>query len=33
LIGGGNGTIESPSVDTIFAYWLGRYHNILSAHD
>ncbi len=30
LSGEGNGDTESPSVDVIFAYWLGRYHKILS---
>lgn len=33
LDGGSGGTIESPSVDTIFAYWLGRYHGLLSEQE
>ena len=33
LDGGSDGTIESPSVDTIFAYWLGRYHGLLSEQE
>jgi len=33
LDGGGDGTIESPSIDTILAYWLGRYHGLVSEKD
>lgn len=31
LDGGGKGLIEAPCVDTIFAYWLGRYHHLIDA--
>jgi hypothetical protein len=33
LDGGGKGLVEAPSVDTIFAYWLGRYHHLISSEN
>jgi hypothetical protein len=33
LNGGSGGSIESPAVDTIFAYWLGRFHGLLNEQD
>jgi len=29
LVGGGSGTIETPAVDYILPYWMGRYYKVL----
>jgi hypothetical protein len=30
LAGGGNGTVESPGVDYLLPYWMGRYYGVLT---
>ena len=30
LKGGGWGTVESPSVDYILPYWMGRYYGVIT---